>query len=392
MAEGPKVAVVELVGGHGGMYHYDIGLCKGLLSAGVRVSLYTCSETKNPDILGLNFCPVYNGIFGKSSPALRAFRFLTGSLAVALSTIRRKETIVHFHVFQGGVSEFSLVLLMRLCLRKIVLTVHDVESLARPTLLGKKPSNRVYRMAECLIVHNETSKHELIERLKLDSGRINVIPHGNYLDAISDVPCAAEAKPALAVSDTKKVILFFGQIKEAKGLDLLIEALPKVVREVPETMLVIAGRPSRTDFSQYDLLIDKLGLRDFCRADVGYVPDEKVSQYYAAADVVVLPYRRIYQSGVLLLAMSYGKAVVVSDIPAMTEIVADGENGYLFTRESTEDLAKTLVRALQGDRERQEIGARALKYVRHRHDWNQIGAETHQVYWTMLSRRPEPFH
>jgi glycosyltransferase involved in cell wall biosynthesis len=200
------------------------------------------------------------------------------------------------------------------------------------------------------------------------------------------VSSPTEARRALGIGETKKVILFFGQIKEVKGIDLLIEALPAIASEVPEALLVIAGRPWKTEFSRYAILIDTMGVRDRCLVHLEYVPDDQVPQYYAAADVVVLPYRRIYQSGVILLAMSYGKVVVASDLPGMREVVVDGENGYLFARESKDALAKTLVRALQGHRERAEIEARALEYVRRCHYWNQIGVKTVQLYRDLLSR------
>jgi D-inositol-3-phosphate glycosyltransferase len=381
-----SIAIVEPVGGHGGMNFYDSGLCKGLLQAGARVSLYTCDETVDPGIPGLRFCAVYKGIYGRSARWIRALRYMIGSLSMAWSTFRRGEVIVHFHVFGNSSLELCNILLAKLFGRTVVLTVHDVESLAQSAVTDRGRIGQVYALASRLIVHNQTSKEELIEKLNIDVKKISVIPHGNYLEAISNVPSPPEARHALGIGVTKKVILFFGQIKEVKGIDLLIEALPAIAREIPEAMLVIAGRPWKTDFSRYTTLIDTMGVRDRCMVHLDYVPDDQVPQYYAAADVVVLPYRRIYQSGVILLAMSYGKVVVASDLPGMSEVVVDGENGYLFLRESKDALAKTLVRALQGHQERVEIEARALEYVRRCHDWNQIGDKTVQLYRDLLSK------
>jgi len=381
-----SVAVVEPVGGHGGMNIYDAGLCRGLLLAGARVSLYTCDETVDPAIPGLLFCPVYRGIYGRGARWIRALRYLIGSLGMAWNAVRRGETIVHFHVFGGAATELCNILLAKLFGRTVVLTIHDVESLARPAAMGRGIIRRVYGLAGRLIVHNQTSREELIERLGIDATKISVIPHGNYLEMTRHVPSPTEARRALGIEDTKKVILFFGQIKEVKGIDLLIEALPAIASEVPEALLVIAGRPWKTDFSRYATLIDTMGVRDRCLVHLEYVPDDQVPLYYAAADVVVLPYRRIYQSGVILLAMSYGKIVVASDLPGMREVLVDGENGYLFARESKDALAETLVRALQGHRERPKIEAQALEYVRRCHDWNDIGVKTVQLYRDLLTR------
>jgi glycosyltransferase involved in cell wall biosynthesis len=382
-----SVAVVEPVGGHGGMNVYDSGLCRGLLSAGTQVSLYTCDETVDPEIQGLHFCTPYKKIFGRGNRWIRALRYLIGTLSMAWSAVKSGETIIHFHVYEGAAPELYNILLAKLFGRSVVLTVHDVESMAQPAAASHGRIRKIYRLADRFIVHNQISRRELIERLGVDGMKITVIPIGNYLEMTSNVPSSTEARRALGIGETKKVILFFGQIKEVKGLDLLIEALSKVAIEVPEALLVIAGRPWRTDFSRYAMLIDSMGVRDRCLVHLEYVPDDRVSQYYAAADVVVLPYRRIYQSGVILLAMGYGKAVIASDLPGMSEIIVDGNNGYLFSEGSKDALSKTLVSVLQSDREREEVGKRALKYVQQNHDWNQIGAKTNQLYQELLSER-----
>jgi glycosyltransferase involved in cell wall biosynthesis len=178
--------------------------------------------------------------------------------------------------------------------------------------------------------------------------------------------------------------LFFGQIKESKGLDLLIHALPRVAREFPEVLLLIAGRPWKTDFARYDAIIDKLKVRAHCHLHIGFVPDEKVVDYYAAADLVALPYRRIYQSGVLLMAMSCGRPVVVSNLPGMTETVTDGVNGYVFKQGSKDELANVLIRALKDETERGMFSLRASQYIREHHDWGQIGRATAAVYRDLL--------
>jgi glycosyltransferase involved in cell wall biosynthesis len=117
---------------------------------------------------------------------------------------------------------------------------------------------------------------------------------------------------------------------------------------------------------------------------IGYVPDDMASAYYAAADIVVLPYRRIYQSGVLLMAMSYARTVVVSDLPGMTEVITDGENGYVFNSESKDDLAQVLTRALLDEGRRSRISAAALQYIQDNHDWNHIGRTTAELYRHVL--------
>jgi glycosyltransferase involved in cell wall biosynthesis len=385
MEDSTSVAVVELVGGHGGMNPYDFGLCKGLLSAGARVSLYTCDETRDPGLPGLRFVPIFKGIYGKSHILRRALRFLIGCIGVASSAMRNRERVVHFHIFQAGAVEPLFVLLMKLCRRKIVLTVHDVDSLSRAA--GRRRLTEwLYESAEGIVVHNAYSMRELAG-LGVAARKLRVIPHGHYLDTMHPLPPREEARRALGIANPSKVVLFFGQIKEVKGLDLLIAAMPLVLREIPEAVLVIAGRPLGIDFSRYEKLIDGCGVRSRCHLHIRYIPDDEVSVFYAAADLVALPYRRIYQSGVLLMAMTYGCPVVVSDLPGMTAIVEDGSNGYVFADGSSQALAQTLIRALRDSSGGGVIAQRAAEYVRQNHDWTAIGRSTLEVYRSALAGR-----
>jgi len=384
-----SAALIEPVGGHAGAHYYDFGLARGLLAAGCRASLYTCDETADPMIPGLSFYPCYRRVYGKGNRWIRMLRYIQGSLTALINAARMREAICHYQVFNDLIPEIVVIALAKLLRRKVVLTVHDVSSLAGPVNWKRKVTGWVYRFADKVIVHNKVSMREL-EILGLPASKISVIVHGHYLDSMQEMPPKSEARQKFGIVPDAKVMLFFGQIKDVKGLDLLIEALPEVAREVPEVVLLIAGRPWKTDFARYDSLIDSLGVRAQCRLHIDFIPDSDVATYYAVADIVALPYRRIYQSGVLMMAMTYGKAVVVSDLPGMTEIVTDGVNGYVFSLAVKDSLAKAIVRALRNDRERAVIGLQALEYVREQHDWSQIGSNTFQLYQNLLSRNAKP--
>jgi len=267
--------------------------------------------------------------------------------------------------------------------KRIVVTVHDVDSFAG-SVRGKKIITKfIYRLADRIIVHNKVSMEELAA-IGVPSRKIAIIPHGHYLNYRGDIPSQSIARDRLGIDSSAKIILFFGQIKLTKGLDQLIEALPKVASEIPNILLLIAGRPWKANFAVYESLIEKLNVKPLCRLHVGFVPDQDVATYYAAADVVALPYRRIYQSGVLLMAMSYSRPVIVSDLPGMTEIVKDGINGYVFTNGSTDALADVLVRALKSEQQCQIYSDHALLYIKEHHDWDRIGESTASLYREVL--------
>ena len=111
----------------------------------------------------------------------------------------------------------------------------------------------------------------------------------------------------LSLPSNRPIILFFGQIKKVKGIDVLIEALSKVIKNHPEAYCVIAGKVWKDDFSAYQNRIDELGINDNIRTDIKFIPDDYIKCYFNAADIVALPYRQIYQSGVVLLAAAYEK-------------------------------------------------------------------------------------
>lgn len=379
-----SAAIIELFGGHGGMDYYDFGLARGLLDAGCRVSLYTCDETADPKMTGLRFYPVFRKVFGPANAVIRACRYFAGALEALTRSVLHGERICHLHLFHGATQELALILLAKLFGRTVIITVHDVESFF-PGATSRAMVGRVYRLASRLIVHNQVSKQELVEKLGIPHAQVEVVPSGNYLSDVIDIGRSAEAKRTLGIPETSRVVLFFGHIREVKGLDILLEAIPAVARAIPEVVLLVAGRPLRKDFSSYEETIDRLGIRDRCVLHIRYIPNNELPFHFAAADVVVLPYRRIYQSAVILMAMSYGRAVIVSKLPGMTEMVTDGENGYVFVSESAPSLSEQLIRALQDDDGREKIALNALDYIRENNDWEQIGKKTALLYRSVLS-------
>ena len=119
--------------------------------------------------------------------------------------------------------------------------------------------------------------------------------------------------------------------------------------------------------------------------EYNHIPNEWVEAYYEAADLVVLPYKRIYQSGVLLLSMSYGRPVLTSDLPAFMEIIEHGENGFLFESENAEDLADKIMDLAENKGQLSIVRDRASKKIRSEFDWVHIGAKTKALYSTLTT-------
>src|SRR5215212_672743 len=242
-----KVAMVEPVGGHGGMDYYDFGLCKGLSNTGAKVTLYTCDETRRRDV---TFCETrfpYRRIYGDDPAWLRGVRYLRGSIQALLGAKLGRAQIAHFHFFHVGPLELFNVLLAKLLRLRVVVTAHDVQPFAKrlsvPWMVDK-----AYRDSDRVIAQSEVSKRELRTLLQEAGAKIATIPHGNYLHSIAEVPTREDARTRIGLPDAAQVLLFFGQIKEVKGLDVLLQAMPRLVEEFPDTVLLIAGKVWKDDF------------------------------------------------------------------------------------------------------------------------------------------------
>jgi len=379
-----KVAVIEPVGGHGGMNYYDFGLCRGLVAAGVEPLLYTCDETVVEPEAGFPVKLNFNRIYGPDAKSARAARYLWGLFRSLRDARSKGARITHFHLFHVTALEWISLRTARLFGCKVVVTVHDVESFSGNSPAGLARS--IYGFADLLIVHNKVSANALSELSGGLSDKTVIIPHGNYNDYIKGGLEKSQALEKIGLDGAYPVLLFWGQIKEVKGLDILLEALPEVVSKVPSVRLVIAGKVWKDDFSRYGELIEKHGLDRMVTRHIRYIPDEMVRYYFNAADLVVLPYRKIYQSGVLLMAMSYGCPVMVSDLPGMTEVVEDGKTGFVFTGDEPASLSMALIKALSDSEAMDRVARAGRQKMETEYSWSEVGARTAAAYRSLARR------
>ncbi|HEX5314951.1 MAG TPA: glycosyltransferase family 4 protein [Gammaproteobacteria bacterium] len=378
-----RVAIIEPVGGHCGMDYYDFGLARGLANAGADVVLHTCDETEIPRDAPFEVRLSYRGIFGEAPKWRRALRYMRGALGALVSAVGERRRIVHFHLFHIRFAELANIVVARLLGRKVVITAHDVESFVG-SLESRRIRKFVYGAADRVIAHNDVSRVELIENVGVDERKIRQIRHGNFLGLVPELPDSAAARRRVGVSPAARVILYFGQIKEVKGVDVLLRAMPGVVAQFPDAVLLLAGKSWKTDFSRYQAVIDELGIGASCVVHHRFIPPEELPSFFSAADVIALPYRRIYQSGVVLLSMSYGKPVVASDLPGFTQLLEDGVSGYVFSDGDPESLCARLCAALADRSEREAVGRAALEKVIEHYDWDHSGRDTARVYEEIL--------
>ena len=376
-----KVAIIEPVGGHGGMNYYDVGLCSGVGHAGIEVTLYTCDKNPPVSVPGVfNVKATFRGVYGTAPAWQRGLRYVRALIIALVQERTMGSKIVHFHFFHVGLLEFLGVILARCLAFRVVVTAHDVESF-KENLSIAILVKWTYDMANAVIAHNRTSANEVKNKLGVEESRIHIVPHGSYVDFVEKLIPRQQALELIGLPlRAKQVILFFGQIKEVKGLDLLIEAFSLIYKDYPNAQLVIAGRVWKDNYLKYQNLIVERGIEDQVNSHIRYIADDEVGTFYSAADVVVLPYRRIYQSGVLLMAMSYGIPVITSDLDAMKEIVDDRDNGFLFKSGDYVDLACVLRGVLIDEDIRHQAAKNALTKMEDDFNWLGIGKKIAQIY------------
>ncbi|MEW5976683.1 MAG: glycosyltransferase [Acidobacteriota bacterium] len=230
-------------------------------------------------------------------------------------------------------------------------------------------SKRVLRMGDYFITHSEWDHRNLTQWL--GSGReerVLTTCHPIYEHLTRRQLDKRAARQRLGL-ESEHVILFFGFIREYKGLRYLMEGL-RLVRETCPVHLVVAGEPWGDD-TVYRELITRLGLDDAVTLVSRYIPNEEVEVYFAAADLVTVPYVSATQSGIVQLAYGFGKPVLVGRVGGLPEVVDDGKTGYMVTPRDPQAIAKAILDFYTAGRQA-EFGSN-VERVRSRFSWDELG-------------------
>jgi glycosyltransferase involved in cell wall biosynthesis len=304
---------------------YDHALASALAREGHAVTLLTSrfphGEVPEPEGYDREelFAPLSTRLF-RRAPARLALKGLEYAPSVARLTrrIERLDPDV-VHVQWLPRPEVDLRWLRRVADdRPVVLTAHDVLP-RRAKALRAWPE--VLESAERVIVHSRRAVEQLVE-LGLDRERIARIAHPVF---------EGEELPP----PEGRTLLFFGLIRDYKGLDVLLEALP----QIPDARLVVAGDPLDP--------VEEADLNGQVEWRLGFRPDEEVRELMARAAAVVLPYRRLDSSGVLATAIGYRRPVVVTDVGSLGEIVREFGAGEVVPPGDPQALAQATARLLE---------------------------------------------
>jgi len=374
-----RSAILDYVGRKAGMDYFSLRLHRELRNLGVENTLYT-NFSESSDASVRHVFPWEDGPRSRWSSTLG---YVTGILRTFQGIRHQKSQHFIFHYFKGGLREALVLELARWHGQHIHLLVHDVERLDQSTpqnwfidfmegLLRRRIMSRCCHHA---YTFSQAAADELLQHAPNLKGRLTVLRHGHFLDLPLPVPTQAQARQALQIKDGTTTLLFFGQIKASKGLDILLKAMNLV--HDPDIQLIIAG--NARDVNPQDLIqsIVKPSVQNQIHLHQRYINDQERDAWFKACDVLVVPYRRIYNSGVLMMGLSYGKAVIASDLTANREIIQNGVNGWLFEDGNPSDLAQIIIR---------------LKNTSHSATFNAIINQLRLAHsWNLMAQQMKPF-
>jgi glycosyltransferase involved in cell wall biosynthesis len=311
----------------GGIAHYT-ALLAGALAERHQVSVFTFSRMY-PDL----FFPGTTQYDESASPLGGACPRALDSVAPwtwlstgrALARMRPDVIVVQwFHAFFGPAYAGAVLSARRWHPRTRVLYLcHNIYP-HEHSLLFRPLARVLLRVADGFICHSRQDTQTL-RHLGLE-GPVAVADHPTYEVLSRRTMTRAEARRRLGLDGD--VLLFFGYVRAYKGLRQLIEALPLILRERPSVRLLIVGE-FYEDRQAHEELIARLGVGHRVTIVDRYVPNEQVSNYFAAADLVVQPYLSTTQSGVTQLAFGCGRPVLVTRVGGLPDAVEDGVTGLL---------------------------------------------------------------
>jgi glycosyltransferase involved in cell wall biosynthesis len=346
-------------------------------------------ELRHPNISCLN---VYGDADSKDSFHRKVLRVIGAYLRLVAYAARTDATLFHllwhnkFPLFDRTV----LTIYYKALGKKLIFTAHNVDTAERDGASG--PVTRVslkfmYQATDHIFVHTNKMKEQLQQQFALDGNKISVIPFGmNTVVPNSDVT-RAEARRRLGIGPSERIALFFGNVAPYKGLEHLIRALAllKEERSVPLKLLIaghVKNRRAKPYWNDIKELIRQHDLHDWVRTETRFIPDRDVELFFKSADVCVLPYAMIFQTGVLFLSYRFGTPVVATDVGSMREDILEGQTGFICAPANPAALA----RALEGyfnsalyfglDRARLEIS----RFAESRYSWTGITATIAEVY------------
>ena len=301
-----------------------------------------------------------------------------------------------FHILWNNKFEFFdrtvLIAYYRLIGKRVILTAHNVNAGKRDSkdnYLNRLTLRIQYRLVDHIFVHTLKMKQELTADFDVPAKKVTVIPFGINNTVPNTALTTLEAKRKFGIDLRQKTVLFFGNIAPYKGLEHLVAAFGAIVKQDSDYRLIVAGRTKCS--AEYWSMIRQTIVRDRLEEHIiqriEYIPDDRVEKYFKAADVIVLPYTHIFQSGVLFLAYSFGLPVIASDVGSISEDVIEGRTGFVCRPGDPVSIASAVTKYFGSNlfENLEELRSEIIEFANDRYSWAKAVKITNKVYGELVS-------
>ncbi|MCT1391450.1 glycosyltransferase [Peribacillus frigoritolerans] len=369
-------------------FPYDKSLCEGLVKNKCKVILVgTKSERtgnfnndtfklwKHYYLLSSSFSPKSH-LGKKIKMVIKGFEHLVNSVLLAVKLKEIKPDVIHFQWLPLPIIDKLLVGYLKKRY-KVVFTMHDTklyngESSSFIQTFGYSSSIKKF---DKIIVHTENGRTQLINSNLCNSENIEVIPHGIFTYYNDN-----NQEDVQIINDDKISILLFGAIKKYKGIDIFINAVSKMSKEYRDKLKITIAGNGLEEARKLKELAKKLKIYDLITWDIRFIPEEEVYNYFKKSSLVVMPYREIDQSGVLMTSLGFKVPVIASDIGGISETIVDGVHGRLIEPNSIEKLSETLVEIIENPTKIIEFKKNIDELLLGKLSWQAISNKTIKIY------------
>ena len=361
----------------GGAEAVVYNLASFLAQKGHKISIFTTSANSKSEIEECNGVTVYRY---RTNIRVASGKF---SLGLLKNIVKYPADLVHVHI-SVPIGDIAGWLCARRNKKPLVVTSHlDMGSysgiICKPfDYLYYKLADKILSDADVIITPSEHYANE--DLLRKYKEKVNVISNGINIRDFDIKYSKDECRDKIGLSANEEVMLFVGNLESRKGLDILIKAMHKIVKNTQDTKLVLIGIGSMKNGLKS--LAEKLGIIEHIKF-AGFVDESEKVSYYKSADIFVLPSLYEVFGIVNLEAMACGVPIVASNVGGIPDVVKDGENGLLVPPSNSEALADAIIYLLENEDVREKMGNNGREKIKD-YSWGRIANETEKVYDEVL--------
>lgn len=232
------------------------------------------------------------------------------------------------------------------------------------------------RHADAYIVQSKMDRDDLHQIKK--NPIVKLTPHPTYNAFCLQNMSKETARGLIQAEADEKILLFFGFVREYKGLKHLLNAMPQIIKEVDNVRLFVVG-DFGDDRDDYMALIEQNNIADAVEIVEGYIPDREVEKYFASCDLVALPYESATQSGIVQIAYGFRKPVLVTNVGGLPDVVTDSKTGYVVKPKNPQQIAEAVAKYFNENKAAEFI--ENVKAEEYKYSWDRM-TEVVEELWT----------